>query len=111
MALGILEVGVVGQGIGSYMALHASREYFVKAAFCPYPSHPEVVLSYSDETEQDLYSPGLNNGLDVVYFGNTPQEGDSTRPAGMADIMLDNVRTLITTIIHVFIFSLHSGCF
>ncbi len=44
--IGAKEVGVVGNCVGSYFAMHASADPLVKCAFSTHPAHKEVVAFY-----------------------------------------------------------------
>ena len=61
----------------------------VKAGFSAHPSHPGLMELYG-ESEVNIYQSIQDNG-NVQYFGNTFVMGNSTRPGGLADSILDPV--------------------
>jgi len=82
-----------GEGTGSYFALHLASDYMMKAAFLSSPEHVEVVANYgADESEEDLYSPGINNSPTAVYFALSADEGDEYKEGSLADQSIDDVR-------------------
>jgi len=88
-------VGVVGNCVGTYFAMHISAYDIVKCAFSTHPSHREVVtLFFPDEDEEDLYPPIVENGA-VQYFGPSLEEGDNYRPGGLAEEMLGDLLTIV----------------
>ena len=89
-ASGVTKVGVVGNCWGSYFVEHVSAaDSFVRAGFSTHPSHPGAMDGFG-ESEEAIYGQVRDNGA-AQYFGNTPQEGDTTRPGGLADQTLDVV--------------------
>ena len=67
----------------------SAEDPLVKAGFSCHPSHAGKMEELG-ESEADIYQAMQNNG-NVQYFGNTPDIGDSTRPGGLADSILDPV--------------------
>ena len=83
-------MGSVGTCWGSYFVTHVSSEDpLVKAGFSVHPSHVSHMEDFG-ESEEDIYQGMQDNG-NVQYFGNTPDTGNSTRPGGLADSILDPV--------------------
>ena len=67
----------------------SAEDPLVKAGFSVHPSHPPHMEEWG-ESEEDIYQGMQDNG-NVQYFGNTPDTGNSTRPGGLADSILDPV--------------------
>lgn len=79
---------------GSYFVTHVSAEDpMVKVGFSAHPSHPSAMEGFG-ESEADIYQSIQDNGS-VQYLGNTPDMGNSTRPGGIADIILDPVYPMV----------------
>ncbi len=55
-----------------------------------------MVEDIQDETEEDLYSPGVDFSDTGLYYGITPDEGPEYREGSLADQSIEDVRTLTT---------------
>ena len=83
-------VGTVGTCWGSYFVTHVSADDpLVKAGFSAHPSHAGLMEVYG-EYEAEFYE-GIQANGNVQYYGNTFDMGNSTRPGGLADSILDPV--------------------
>ena len=67
----------------------SAEDPIVKAGFSVHPSHPGAMEGFG-ESEADIYQSIQDNG-NVQYYGNTPDIGNSTRPGGLADNIIDPV--------------------
>ena len=69
---------------------HVSAEDpIIKVGFSAHPSHAPKMEDFG-ESEADIYQSIQDNGS-IQYFGNTPDIGNSTRPGGLADSILEPV--------------------